>query len=299
MNVGDEVVYLILDERFAYIRLFQQVEKNQSKIELHDVSIRMRFTSYRNTNRESRIRLLTGVNNNVLTHTQITPLRESFIFKVFIVEVCDRDTALNRNPTIGDIIVDGDIQYLKFREYLNPVLATEIEISCDGCQFQHHEIVMCLELNKLKICLLENDENDVLLFNKGNYALVFFCRLSQLDVRIQTIKEGIEKEDEIDRLRDFQFWYQQITNSNISEILQNRLHEKRRQRFDELEYNRKFNEFVEQIRQETDLNRLKNEWITKIDKSKFNDEDKNTLYDLREERIQELQPNESDDYQRI
>ncbi|CAG8520379.1 5742_t:CDS:1, partial [Gigaspora rosea] len=98
---------------------------------------------------------------------------------------------------------------------------------------------------------------------------------------------------------DFQFWYQQITNSNISEILQNRLHEKRRQRFDELEYNRKFNEFVEQIRQETDLNRLKNEWITKIDKSKFNDEDKNTLYDLREERIQELQPNESDDYQRI
>ncbi|CAG8789512.1 5573_t:CDS:2, partial [Gigaspora rosea] len=237
MNVGDEVVYLILDERFAYIRLFQQVEKNQSKIELHDVSIRMRFTSYRNTNRESRIRLLTGVNNNVLTHTQITPLRESFIFKVFIVEVCDRDTALNRNPTIGDIIVDGDIQYLKFREYLNPVLATEIEISCDGCQFQHHEIVMyylnwMYEYKRLK------KEADPIKFGKNfstrdgnsdeeyyNYLLIVLAKItSQMENKdFNRLREKIKSTFDLELLQEGGKIDLEIQNSNLSETQQGHL----------------------------------------------------------------------------
>ncbi|KAF0489668.1 hypothetical protein F8M41_022032 [Gigaspora margarita] len=96
-------------------------------------------------------------------------------------------------------------------------------------------------------------------------------RLNQERIMIQynEIREEIEKEKEIDRLRNFQFWYQQIVNSDIPETLQNQLHEKRRQRFEELEYIRKYNnnkKYELQTLRSERLKELSNKYYEEIEK---------------------------------
>ncbi|CAG8661548.1 6732_t:CDS:2, partial [Cetraspora pellucida] len=66
-------------------------------------------------------------------------------------------------------------------------------------------------------------------------------------IRYNKIKNRIEEKNEIDRLRDFQFWYMQITNN------------------------------------ETNIERLKDFWLKEIAKSKLETADKGKLNDLREE----------------
>ncbi|CAG8803005.1 28734_t:CDS:2, partial [Dentiscutata erythropus] len=62
--------------------------------------------------------------------------------------------AKDKDMAIGDIIIDAaNINDIQFREYINPVLATEIEIPCDGCEFQEHEAILCLNLNKLNVSI--------------------------------------------------------------------------------------------------------------------------------------------------
>ncbi|CAG8810139.1 26731_t:CDS:2, partial [Dentiscutata erythropus] len=104
----------------------------------------------------------------------ITPLIESLILKIFIIEICDQDVAIQTDPSIRDIILDRDIQNIQFREYITSHLETELKVECGGCEFQDHKINLYLNLNKLKVCLLENDQNDIKIFNQGNFALVGF-----------------------------------------------------------------------------------------------------------------------------
>ncbi|CAG8816587.1 13269_t:CDS:2, partial [Dentiscutata erythropus] len=56
-----------------------------------------------------------------------------------------------------------------------------------------------------------------------------------------------------------------------------------KERLSLLLYNQKYNEFVEQIHNETDLKKLKNEWIRKINESDFVEDDKQNLYKIQEE----------------
>ena len=62
--------------------------------------------------------------------------------------------------------------------------------------------------------------------NKKQKSELQTIRINQerMIIRYNEIKEGIEEETEIDRLRDFQFWYMQIVNStNLIEKLKNEL----------------------------------------------------------------------------
>ncbi|CAG8558307.1 17469_t:CDS:2 [Dentiscutata erythropus] len=86
----------------------------------------------------------------------------------------EKDVTIQTDPSIRDIILDRDIQDIQFHKYIMPHLETKLKVECGGCEFQDHEINLCLNLNKLKVCLLENDQNTVKIFNQGNFALVGF-----------------------------------------------------------------------------------------------------------------------------
>ena len=110
---------------------------------------------------------------NFRRKNNLTPILDSMIIKCFILKICDKDIALSRVPTINDIIVNGDIQSLQFRKYIKPVLETEIKIPCNRYEFQDHDVIMCLNLDQLKVCILESD-GGAKIFNQRNYALVIF-----------------------------------------------------------------------------------------------------------------------------
>ncbi|CAG8821067.1 20438_t:CDS:1, partial [Cetraspora pellucida] len=128
--------YVDLDSRFQLIRLFQQLDPNQKHIELHDIVIHMNITSYHNEDRDTTFRLETSTTENVI----ITPLISNMKIKFYIIEICDQIVAEQNQPGMGDIIVDGDVQNVQFREYITPHLEYIEEISCKGCELQTHQI---------------------------------------------------------------------------------------------------------------------------------------------------------------
>ncbi|CAG8780061.1 9940_t:CDS:2 [Dentiscutata erythropus] len=399
-EVGDQKTrYTIippLRKRYGFIRLFQQINTNQKKIELHNISIHLKFTSYHNKSRQSRIRISSSIDNetNKLQYTNITPMLDTIILKLFIVEICFKDAAKDKNMAIGDIIIDAaNINDIQFREYINLVLATEIEIPCDGCEFQEYKAILCLNLNKLNVCKLENNENDTILFDKGNYAFVIFVdyfdwmykfkferivdfkllnwawkpdfsggdtldnleccyqkyiykpnlfdtdseyynylliniaklnsqtenydykRLKekikntfdlnllktggQIDNKIENSltltttqkdnlqKKWLEQERIVQRYNNLQDNINDETQITIDTILPNNLKEQlnniRKEHLSLLLYNQKYNEFVEQIHNKTDLEKLKNECIRKINESDFTEDDKQSLHEIQEE----------------
>ncbi|CAG8753345.1 4578_t:CDS:2, partial [Cetraspora pellucida] len=149
--------------------LFQQLNPNQKHIELHDIVICMNITSYHNEDRDTTFQLETSATENVI----ITSLISNMKIKFYIIEICDQIVAEQNQPEIGDIIVDCDVQNVQFREYITPHLEYIEEILCKGCELQIHQIEFCIELDKLKVCRLEkNDETDAFTFDQGNYILV-------------------------------------------------------------------------------------------------------------------------------
>ncbi|CAG8702917.1 20362_t:CDS:1 [Dentiscutata erythropus] len=165
-DTKQNIYFQVSKQRLIYIYLFQKINTKQTNLELHDIAIQLKLTTYHNQDKERRIQLPIEKSES----RYITPLIESLILKIFIIEICDRDVAIQTDPSIGDIILDRDIQNIQFREYITPHLETELKVECG----QDHEINLCLNLNKLKACLLENDQNDVKIFNQENFALVGF-----------------------------------------------------------------------------------------------------------------------------
>ncbi|RIB01212.1 hypothetical protein C2G38_2231525 [Gigaspora rosea] len=371
-----------------YLRLFQKINTKQKNLELHDIVVQFKFTSVHNEDIQKRtqIPIFNGKTIN------ITPLVESLKLKFFIIEICDKDIATHSNPTINDIILTGDIQNIQFRNYIEPHLETEYTINCTGCEYQNHEVNLCLNLNKLKVYILENDDNNIKIFNEGNFALFVFvdycnmfykfkrekgdidylefgenfsstegksgiplffhggsietswkqdfesssaidsifsafdkCYLELLKegkdidliiqnsnlsneqqeelqqlrieqekrvIKFNQIKDGIEQAilENIESLRDFQYWHQKILEATIlTQQLQNNLNDLRLGRLEYwLKYTEEYNSFVKQIQNKSDLYKLRNNWIIKIDNSQFTFERKANLHKICKEHIRVL-----------
>src|SRR6185295_5560629 len=141
--------------------------------------------------------------------------------------------------------------------------------------------------------------------NKKQKSELQTIRINQerIIIRYNEIKEGIEEETKIDRLRDFQFWYMQIVNSaNLIEKLKNEIQTLRKKKLDFLaNYIAEFNRIQQEIQDETDIERLKDFWLREIAKSKLETSDKAKLNELRKECIRELEQSQpgSNDFNRI
>ncbi|RIB29673.1 hypothetical protein C2G38_2154795 [Gigaspora rosea] len=127
---------------------------------------------------------------------------------------------------------------------------------------------------------------------------------SSLSNEKQEQSDSIKKEKlkNIEKLRDFQFWHQKILEAMIlTQQLQNQLNNLRLARLEYwVKYLEEYNSFVEQIQNEPDLCRLRNDWKNRIDNSQFIVEEKENLHQTRVERIRKLLNKEQEsNYQRI
>ncbi|CAG8837017.1 2038_t:CDS:2, partial [Cetraspora pellucida] len=66
--------------------------------------------------------------------------------------------AKQNNPSMDDIFLNRDLCNIQFREYFNPVIEFEYDIKYGGCQYELHDFVFCLDLKKIKVCQLDNDD---------------------------------------------------------------------------------------------------------------------------------------------
>ncbi|CAG8702924.1 20363_t:CDS:2, partial [Dentiscutata erythropus] len=106
----------------------------------------------------------------------------------------------------------------------------------------------------------------------------------ELDLKIQISNlTDIQKQ----QLQELQA--EQIRRELLFTQQQNRLNELRLARLEFwTEYLAKYNLFVEQIQNKTDLYRLRGFWITKINNSRFTNEEKLNLHKIHEEHIRIL-----------
>ncbi|CAG8786318.1 16843_t:CDS:1, partial [Racocetra fulgida] len=171
--LNNRIFYEPLDKRFTYFRLFQEIENRGDKLELHDVILTFEVTSYHRLDSTELLELPVGVDmeGDDIT-TNITPIQEDLELKFYLIEICDKEIAVQPDPGIGDILLDRDFKDIQFREYINPIMEYTEKIGCEGCMFQNHVFEFCIDFGKLKVCKLEIDENDAKTFDKGNYAFV-------------------------------------------------------------------------------------------------------------------------------
>jgi hypothetical protein len=162
--------FFLMDDRYSYNRMFQEINNTHKKLELHDITIHFKFTTYHNRTRERENRV--QINTSRMGTSYITPLLDVITFKFFLVEICDYETSKSLRPTWNDLSVDGEIKDVHFKDYIKPILETEVKVSCDGCAFQEHEVTLCLDLKKLKVCIIQDEDTGTKLFDKGNYAMI-------------------------------------------------------------------------------------------------------------------------------
>ncbi|RIB10257.1 hypothetical protein C2G38_2206615 [Gigaspora rosea] len=144
--------FIPISTRMLYLRLFQKINTKQKNLELHDIVVQFKFTSV--------------YNEDIQKRTQIPIFNEKTI----------NITPLN----------------IQFRNYIEPHLETEYTINCTGCEYQNHEVNLCLNLNKLKVCILENDDNNIKIFNEGNFALVVFVDYCNMFYKFKREKGDID-----------------------------------------------------------------------------------------------------------
>ncbi|CAG8734362.1 22863_t:CDS:2 [Cetraspora pellucida] len=163
--------YKPIDERYTYIQIFQQIDKNYQNIELHKIVIYLSLISYYRLDRTNIINIQT---NSIQTEVLTPVISNKLKLKFYFLEICDKEIAKQNNPLIGDIFLNRDLCNIQFREYFNSVMEFKYDIKCRECQYEPHNFVFCLDLEKIKVCQLDND--DLLVaktFNIENYAFVF------------------------------------------------------------------------------------------------------------------------------
>jgi hypothetical protein len=57
-NANGRIFFSPMDDRYGYIRLFQDTEINQNKIELHDIAVKFEIISYHRQGIEDTFNLL-------------------------------------------------------------------------------------------------------------------------------------------------------------------------------------------------------------------------------------------------
>ncbi|CAG8558327.1 17470_t:CDS:2 [Dentiscutata erythropus] len=113
--------------------LFQE-KSNFKNFELQDISIHLKITSYYNRVRGSTINIPVTKGNQVIT------------------------------SLLGPLKVKA--------KSITVHLENEIMIDCSSCQFEFDEVILCLDLNRLYVCILSEEDNQAHVFDKGNYVMV-------------------------------------------------------------------------------------------------------------------------------
>jgi hypothetical protein len=178
-------------KRFHYNRLFQETNDTFTNIELHDISIYLKISTYHEKRRANTVNIPTENPQNTVITTLLSPIT----IKFFIVEICDVDLAKKKVITLDEIIKNKDLQNLNFQDAFKVRHKKEVTITCSTCNFTEDEIFLCMDLNKLKVCLNFNQENEAKVFDKGNYAFVYFVDYMEWMYQFKRKRTNDEEEE--------------------------------------------------------------------------------------------------------
>ncbi|CAG8709394.1 4111_t:CDS:2 [Cetraspora pellucida] len=283
------------DEFTTYI-IGEDSKFDYTNLELYDIVVKFKITSfyYLDISETFEIPQLLEKRKTI---TPILP--NSLKLTFYVVEICDKPIAEQLNPKMGDILLESDVYDVEFREYINPILKYEKEITfIKPLKPTKDDEILEFFLSEIASIQYQQSDNMNSNLNKKQKEELQTLYINQeiMIIKYNEIKNGIKEETEIDRLRDFQFWYMQITDSqNQIKKLKEELQKKRKYRLDFLaNYAAEFNRIQQEIQNETEIEILKNFWLKEITKSKLEDEDKQKLNELREEHIRELKQTQSE-----
>ncbi|CAG8800149.1 25463_t:CDS:2 [Dentiscutata erythropus] len=138
-----------------------------NKLELHNISIHLKITTYHNSTRENTINLPTQRGNTV-----ITPLLSPMTIQFHIVEICNPDLAKKEVVILDDILLDKDLKKIQFKNTIKSRLKETLTIECADCEFTFDEIIICFNLDKLHVCLNSAEEDEMRIFDKANFAFL-------------------------------------------------------------------------------------------------------------------------------
>ncbi|KAF0425159.1 hypothetical protein F8M41_006374 [Gigaspora margarita] len=124
VDANDNRVYYFdtIWQRLFYTRLFQTNTDPFNNLELHDITIHLKLTTYHTPARGNTHNLLTKQGNTTIT-TLLSPMTLHF----HIVEICDLELAKKENPTLDDLLIDKNLKRIQFRESVKSRLKQTLE----------------------------------------------------------------------------------------------------------------------------------------------------------------------------
>ncbi|CAG8826142.1 7417_t:CDS:2, partial [Racocetra persica] len=144
--------FIALEKRFYVYHLLQQ-EKTFKSLNLLVFFLYLKLVSYHPPTLESTYRLS--------NETNLTKLMSPFKIDLYLVRVCDLETAKKNDLTIEDILKQPrDIKNHQLKDNYDILLQYSIQINCSTeCVFNEHEIVMCRKFLKeeQKTCEISNN----------------------------------------------------------------------------------------------------------------------------------------------
>ncbi|CAG8752047.1 148_t:CDS:2 [Racocetra persica] len=159
--------FIALDKRFYVYHLLQQ-EKIFKSLNLLNFSLYLKLVSYHLFTLESTYRLS--------NETNLTKLISPFKIDLYLVRVCDLETAKKNDLTIEDILKQPrDIKNHQLKDNYDILLQYSVQINCSTeCVFNEHEIVICRKFLKeeQKTCKISNNTDENIVYDTANYRLI-------------------------------------------------------------------------------------------------------------------------------
>ncbi|CAG8759417.1 27454_t:CDS:2, partial [Racocetra persica] len=106
----------------------------------------------------------------------LTKLVSPFKIDLYLVRVCDLETAKKNNLTIEDVLKQPkDIKNHQLKDNYDILLQYSVQINCSTeCVFNEHEIVMCRKFLKeeQKTCEISSNTDENIVYDTANYRLI-------------------------------------------------------------------------------------------------------------------------------
>ncbi|CAG8825066.1 30312_t:CDS:2, partial [Racocetra persica] len=145
-----------------------QEPKSFKSLNLLDFSLYIKLVSYHPS--------ITNTTHQVANDLILTKLLSPFKIDIYLVRICDLETAKKKNLKIGDVLKDpNDIKRHQLKDEFDILMNYSVEISCStDCIFNDYVIIMCRPFlkEKQKTCEILNNDNESIIYNTENYRVI-------------------------------------------------------------------------------------------------------------------------------
>ncbi|CAG8824444.1 6959_t:CDS:1 [Racocetra persica] len=182
-----------IETRFLAFPLLQE-PKSFKSLNLLDFSLYIKLVSYH----PSTTNTTHQVKNDLISTKLLSP----FKIDIYLVRICDLETAKKRILKIEDVLKDpNDIKRHQLKDQFDILMSYSVQISCStDCVFNDHEIIMCRSFLKeeQKICEISDNDNESTIYNTGNYRIIMVIDYMDWMYQSRIKDDDIAVDDKID-----------------------------------------------------------------------------------------------------